>query len=265
MSFREDVFSDLQNDLCCPLLADEYFADVSVFDYRKENILTAIEMSLSALTAKATKIGACVVVMPLAVVDDYRDGANNAPRRVVATYRVIENPLVNNGTNGTRKPALSICSRIGHVLKHYILGGFATGLVPDDGAYIAAVDDDVAPIVYDVSFTCYEVVDQNFVKAVMPEFDYDDVTGVLTLTTATPDSTMYYTLDGGYPHPTNPNGFTVTQYIGPITIEGEVLVRAGAFKEGHMPSNIAAARFDRIGDMLGGALGEEGGGALLQS
>jgi hypothetical protein len=265
VSFREDVFSDLQNDLCCPLLADEYFADINVFDYRKEEIGNLIEMSLSVATAKAGKIGVCVVVMPLVIVDDFRDADARHPRRITATYLVLENPLFNHGTNGTGKPALSVCSRLGHVLKNYVLGGLATGLVPGDGSYIQPAENPLAPIAYEVSFTCYENVDQNFVKCAMPDFEYDTVTGILTLSTATPDATIYYTLDGGYPHPTNPNGFTVSTYSGPITIEGEVLVRSGAFKEGYIPSNISAARFDRISDQLGDSLAEEGGGELTQS
>jgi hypothetical protein len=207
-----------------------------------------------------------VLVLPIGVTDDFRNADSKHPRRIIVTYLVLENPLFNNGANGTKKPALSICSRLGHVLKHYILGGLATGLVPGDGAYIVPVVNEMAPIAYEVSFTCFETVDQNFHQCAMPSFDYDSVTGIMTLATATPDATIYYTLDGGYPHPTNPNGFTINTYTGPITIEGEVLVRAGAFKENHIPSNISAARFDRLSDMSGaGELAEEGGGGLVQS
>lgn len=269
MSFREDVFSDLQNDLVCPLLADEYFADISVFDYRQEEIGNLIEMSLGVMTEKQAKIGVCVIVPPLTVTDDYREADTKHPRRVIVRYLVLENPLFNHGANGTGKPALSICSRIHHVLKHYIFGGLAHGLVPADGeGYIrpaSEVPQDVAPIAYEVSFTTLENVDQNYVQCAMPSFDYDTVTGILTLASTTPDATIYYTLDGGYPHPTNPNGFTILTYTGPITIEGEVLVRAGTFKEGHIPSSISAARFNQISDQLGGSLAEEGGGPLLQS
>ena len=70
MIFREDVFTDLQNDLACPLLADQYFADVGVFDYRKEEIGSLIEMSLGMVTEKQSKIGACVIVMPLVITDE---------------------------------------------------------------------------------------------------------------------------------------------------------------------------------------------------
>lgn len=265
MIFREDAFSDLQNDLVCPLLADQYFADIGVFDYRKEEIVDLISMSLGLVTEKQSKIGVCVVVMPLVITDDFRDGDTRHPRRVTATYLVMENPLFNHGTNGTGKPALSVCSRIGHVLKHYILGGLASGLVPAEGSYIKPAENPLAPIAYEVSFDCYENVDQIIYKCDMPQFSYDGVTGILTLSTATPDATIYYTLDGGYPHPSNPNGFTVLTYSGPITITGEALVRAGAFKEGFIPSNIAAARFDAVGDGLGDMLGEEGGGSITIS
>lgn len=262
MIFREDAFSDLQNDLVCPLLADQYFADVGVFDYRKEEIGSLIDMSLGMVTEKQSKIGVCVIAMPLIITDDFREGDSRHPRRVTATYLVLENPLFNMGSNGTKKPALSVCSRLGHVLKHYILGGLATGLVPGEGSYIKPAENPLAPIAYEVSFSCYENIDQIIYKCEMPAFDYDGVTGVLTLSTATADATIYYTLDGGYPHPSNPYGFTVLTYSGPITITGEAFVRAGAFKESHIPSNIAAARFNELGDSLGGILGDESGAAI---
>lgn len=267
MIFREDVFNDLQNDLSCPLLADEYFSDISVFDYRKEEIANLIEMSLGIATAKSSKIGVCVIVMPLAIMDDYREATSSHLRRCRVTYLVLENPLFNNGDNGTKKSALSVCSRIGHVMKHYVLGGFASGLVPADGAYIVPEENEAGVIAYNVLFDTFEMVDQILPKCQMPGHDFDDVTGILTLTSPTPDATIYYTLDGGYPHPSNPNGFTVTQYTGPITISGEVLVRAACFKEAHIPSNVWAARFDEIsiGDGLGGILGTETGEPITLS
>ncbi len=263
MSFREDVFSDLQNDLCCPLLADEYFADINVIDYRKADMLSELEMALSPLSAKAGKLGVVVLVLPLVISDTFVEGSNMLPRQCRVTYRVLENPLVNFGTDGTRKSALSVCSRIGRVLKHYVLEGLAKNLVPD-AQFIVPVEDEFAPVAYEVAFTCLEEVDQNVAQCDRPQMTI--VGGnVLHMSCSTPDATIYYTLDGGYPHPTNPNGFTVRTYDAPFTIEGEFLIRAGAFKSGYLPSSIVAARFDRIGEEAGGGIAEEGGGVLTQS
>ncbi len=263
MSFREDVFGDLQNDACCPLLADEYFADIHVFDYRKEGIASLVEQALGGYTAKAGKLGVAVVALPLAINDENREGDSKHPRRVILSYRVLENPMFNNGSAGTRKSALSVCSRIGHVLKHYILGGFATGMVPDD-PWIVPIDDpdQNVPVAYEVRFVFLENVDQDYFKVEMPMFLYDNVTGQLEILTATPDATIYYTLDGGYPHPTNPNGFTINTYTGPLTMEGQWFIRAAAFKENYLPSNVNALRAMELADQLGGGLGQEVSGGF---
>jgi len=264
VSFREDVFTDLQNDLCCPLLADAYFADINVIDYRKQNILQEVELSLSSLKSKVGKIGVCVVALPVVITDTFKEGTPFHPLQCHVTYRVLENPLINMGARGTKKPAPSICSRIRRILKAYRLGGFATNLVPAD-PFVDWVQVDEAPVAFEINFTCFEHVDQNEAKCASLGYYYNSVTGVLQLSCSTPDATIYYTLDGGYPHPNNPNGFTILTYTGPITIEGEVLVRAAAFKVGYLPGDVWASRFNMIGDGMGGLLGEEGGGAITQS
>jgi len=257
--FREDTLTALQEDLKWPLKADEYFADINVFDFHQKNLEHAITNALGVLTPMAAgvanpagKIGACVVVMPLTAVDDYRDASHNHPLTVRVTYRVCEDPVLNKGTNGTQKPALSICSRVRRVLKNQILGGYAEGLVPDGEQFIVPVEDGIAPLCYDVNFVTLEKVDQNVERVCMPVFAYDDTNAQVTLSCDTPNATIYYTLDGAYPHPLN-TGHGVTAYTGPFTIEGEVLVRAAAFWEAHLPSHVAALRMSLIGSQDGGA------------
>lgn len=242
--FREDTLRALQDDLRWPLLVDEYFVDVGVVDYRVAELDTEINRMLTVMSEKTGKCGVGVVVMPLRARDDFLEASPKHPLTVRATYLVLEHPTINWGPAGVRKPALSCCSRIRHVLKHYILGGFASPLVPDAENHIVPVEDPSAPVAYEVNFNCLEHVDQNFFKVMAPQLSYDDVTGILTIWCDTPDVTIYYSLDGSYPHALN----GATTYTGPITIEGEVLVRVGAFKESHIPSDIVAARFNVIGD-----------------
>ena len=165
---REDNLTNLQNDLLWPLRADDYFTDLNVIDYRKEEIAKQIEQILTLYKGKATKIGAAVIALPLSASDAFNDATAAHPLRVRATFRVLEHPLFNHGTNGTRKHALSICSRIRRVLKHYIFGGFAVGFVPDGENFIVPVDDPIAPVAYDVNFITHEAVDQRFYKVENP-------------------------------------------------------------------------------------------------
>ncbi len=55
----------------------------------------------------------------------------------------------------------------------------------------------------------------------------------LNITTATPDATIRYTLDGSTPTAT-----TGTVYSGPLTVSGTTTLRAAAFKDGFTPSNV---------------------------
>jgi len=263
--FREDSLRALQEDLRWPLLADEYFRDVGIVQYQNAELETEIKRMLSPVTEIGGKCGVGVVVMPLRAADQFLDASSKHPLRVKCTYLVLEVPEINKGPAGVGKPALSVCSRIRHVLKHYILGGTGSPLVPDAENFIVPVDDPICPVAYEVNFNAFEHIDQNFFKVIAPTFSYNDVTGILSLACITPDATIYYTLDGSYPFTSsaNPNPAAVA-YTGPITIEGEVLVRAAAFKESYLPSNVIAARFNMLGIESGDgtALGQEAGGGI---
>lgn len=265
--FREDTLRSIQNDLQWPLLADEYFVDVPVIQYQKQELDAEVNRMLSIVTEKQGKVGVAVVVMPIAATDRYLEASSKHPLFLRATYLVLEHPEINKGPAGVGKPALSVCSRIRHLMKHYILGGYASPLVPDEENFIVPVEDPLAPVAYQITFRCLENIDQNFFKVIEPMFALDNVRGILTITCDTPDATIYYTLDGTYPYTSsaNPNAGAVV-YTGPITLEGEVLVRTAAFKESYLPSNVNAARFNLIGDETGAGtpLGEEGAGGGIQ-
>lgn len=245
---REDTLRNLQRDLKGPLLADEYFADINVVEFQTEELESKILQSVGLLTPTGGKIGACVVVMPLAARDEKLEASRNHPLTCDVTYRVCEHPVFNFGPNGTKKAALSIASRLRRVLKHYILGGFASGLVPNREQFIVPVEDGIAPVCFDVRFVCNEHVDQNNVRVGMPTMQYDETTGTVTLACATVDARIYYTVDGSYPFTSGraPNPSAI-EYTAPFTAEGEFLLRCAAFKEAHLPSYVYAARFDQIG------------------
>lgn len=257
---REDGLTNLQNDLRWPLLADEYFNDIPVFDYRKENIESQIQQTLSAYAGKSSKIGASVIVLPIAARDDYRDASPAHPLTCTITYRVLEHPIFNLGTNGTKKPALSICSRIRRILKNYIAQGYAASpLSPDPESFIIPVEDPIAPVAYEVVFQVLEGTDQAIYKVRNCVIDYDSVTGILSLSNETPDAAIYYTLDGTFPYTSAlATNASAVAYTGPITMEGEWFIRAAGYAAGYLPGNVIALRSTDISDQTGS--GESIGG-----
>lgn len=250
---REDNLTDLQDDLRWPLQMDEYFSDIPIIDYRKQNILSEIEQILSVTTGQASKLGAAVIVLPLMARDDYRDASIGHPMTCTVTFRVLENPLFNNGDRGTKKPALSICSRIRRVMKHYIDGGYAASpMCPNAESFITPVDDLIAPVAYEVVFTCLEGVDQALSKVNNCSFSYDSVTGLLEILNGTPDVTIYYTLDGSFPGTcAAETNSSASVYSGAIQMAGEWFIRAAGYAPGYLPGNVNALRSTDISSQMG--------------
>lgn len=253
---RVNNLRDLQEDLRWPLLADEFFSDVGVIDFRTAELETEVERALSVVTEKNSKCGAGVVVMPVTATDQFRDASARHPLRVTITYLVLEVPVINMGAAGTKKSALSICERIRQVMKHYELGGLASPLVPADPTF-QAVDDPIAPVAWEVRFECYAGTDQMIDKPARVNVEVDDITGTATLSCSTPDVSIYFTLDGSYPFTSdlNPNPAAVLYGGGPIALEGEWTLRTAAFKAGHIPGDVTLERATQVSAQDGSGTG----------
>jgi len=255
---RVNALRDLQEDLRWPLLADEFFADIGVIDYHTAELETQVARMLSPFNEVDGKCGVAVVVMPITATDRFTDGGAGHPLFVRVTFLVLEVPLINMGEAGTGKSAIAICERIRQVMKHYCLGGFAEPLVPADPTFEVG-EDPIAPVVWQVNFETFAGVDQALAKPSRVRFDYSDVTGEMTLSCATPDVTIYYTLDGSFPftgaREANPSAVV---YTGPIIMEGEWVIRAAAFAPGYRPGDVTLKRstdiaaMDGAGNSIGG-------------
>lgn len=248
---RVSALRDFQEDLRWPLLADEFFSNLGVIDWRAAELETEVVRLLTTVSEKNSKCGAGVIVMPLKATDDLPDASAAHPLFCVVTFLVLEVPAINRGDSGTKKSALEIAERIRQVMKHRILGGFATPLAPADPT-IEVVEDPIAPIALEVRFHARVGVDQAMYKVANPVFDYNSVTGILTISCETPDRALYYTLDGSYPYTSalDPNPGAVL-YTGPIQMEGEWFIRAAGFAAGYLPGNVNALRSTDISDMSG--------------
>jgi len=71
-----------------------------------------------------------------------------------------------------------------------------------------------------------------------------------TLTCATPDTVIYYTLDGEVPGPTSGTTFSGVVYTGPIRVEKTTCLRAAAVKQGWKPSAICTQTYIFVSDVV---------------
>ncbi len=68
----------------------------------------------------------------------------------------------------------------------------------------------------------------------------------VTLTNATPGASIFFTVNGSEPSPTNGAGYTA-----PITLRGTTTLRARAFKPGYLPSKVFTGTYLFPADILG--------------
>lgn len=143
-------------------------------------------------------------------------------------------------------------------MKHFVAGGYCQPLLPGTPV-IRPASDPAAPVAYDVVMMTQEAISQNEVKCQTPQITAAGA--LVTIACGTADASVYYTLDGSYPWPGNSQAVL---YSAPFTIVGQVLVRAGGYREYFIPSNVSSLRFDAIGTEDGtDLLGTEGDGGVI--
>lgn len=220
-----DALEQDQTDIAARLEADEYFEDITVLVQRKGVTESDIDAALSVLNEKASKIGACVVVLIPSLVPETPNVPGPA-YEIMATVQVIEQPLFNLGDTGTGKSAEQIAQRVRQLLHHFTNGlgrvfNFA-GMEP------LAVDE--GKISYGVKFS-RDAGDAPLAKVATPSLSTDSATapGTVTITCDTAGATILYSLDGSYP---------TLPYTAPLAVATAATVRAVAEKTGLQQSNV---------------------------
>jgi hypothetical protein len=232
-----DVLEQDQEDFGARLEADSYFSDIPVLVQRLGVTESDINVALSTLNKKDSKIGACVVVLMPELRTDDSEGP--APRYVVRpTIQVIEQPLTNLDNSGTGKSAEAIATRVRQLLHAFSTGRVGTFMF--DGMQPIAVD--AGKISYGVAFRRMggdEVYSKVARPAIAPNSGATPVAAV-TLTCATAGAAIYYTTDGSYPHAGNA---TATLYAAPFAINAACTLRVAATKANLQQSDVAQAIF----------------------
>lgn len=234
-----------QEDIVSRLLADEYFADITVLSERTADLLNTIERALKVITAKGGKIGVAVVVGAFTADADQPNVPGPAWTNGASRVVVIEHPLMNQGATGTGKAAVDVAARAAQVLHHYLAGGIGqTMMVTGKDALVKVPDNQLDP-----GTIAYQIRVENSLdslvlsKVATPTIrpDGGTVPRTVTLACTTSGAAIYYTTDLSYPSAVNVTH--ATRYTVPFTISAAATLRVVAHKTGLVASDSAAAVF----------------------
>lgn len=232
----DTLITDFQEDIAARLRADEVLGAVNIITERTGDIANEISRRLGLVRGVAGAKGVCLVVLQI----QGRASSANYPVPMLEldpVVRVLEHP----GVNKEGPSALTLARRVSRVLWHYTAHGKTSPLVPSN-PLILGVDDAIAPVAYDVQFTCHEAEYVEEAQVVLPSIT--PLTGpapeTVTITCDTEGSEIWYTLDGSHPWPGNPSAVL---YTAPFTVTQAVQVRAGAYLAGAVASSTASALF----------------------
>jgi hypothetical protein len=222
-----------QEDIAARLAGDGYFADISVFEQRRGVTENDIERALSTITEKASKSGAAVIVLKPRLQPSEPD-APGPEYRILIEVQVITQPLVNDGDAGTQKETEAIAERVRLLLHRF---GTTNGTFSFAGMEAADVEEGKDAFI--VGFTRlarYGCATQCGLPLLAP--DEGSGTAEVTITSGTDGASIYYTLDGTYPRAGNG-----TLYAAPFAPGAGVTLRAVAYKDGLLPSNVTGVTF----------------------
>ena len=233
----------LQLDIFGRLSGAPYFSDIALYLIRPRSrqeatlIQTNIEKALAGMETKNGSAGvACRVEMPY--IDVEAPELPGPYTAIVATVRIIENPLVNMSGAGSQKSAEDIGSEVLSELHHWVpwgSGNIQRGLFAERKALepVAELIDE-GKIAYDATLrTRREITPEP--RANMPAIVLGS--GTITITSIATSQT-YYTLDGSYPWT---GTIAATLYSVPFTAPASgSQVRAVTYKTGLQASNVAS-------------------------
>ena len=225
---------DLQGQLADTLLADPYFSNIPVLT----QALGDIEQQI---TQNVDQMGGIVVVIVVPTADMRWD--NMKPvyfSNVKLAVICIENVIINHGANGTGKGALEVALNAA-VLLHQSQqpSGISESITCDVPTISLAPTPTPNRLAYYLRLkTMAGAVRNNPLPVVADptvlETESNDTT-MVTISTTTPGTTVWYTLDGTYPNPQNGH-----LYTGPFAVSPPLTVRCRGWIPGYKASNVIA-------------------------
>jgi hypothetical protein len=186
----------------------------------------------------------CVIILQMEANDGGMPGTQYAPMELFPALQIIENVTLNNGAQGTKKPARKVARRVRDVLRMYSAAGLVKNLIADEPFLIPLKVTDVENCVgYQENFKCLEDTTELQQKVATPVISPNSGAAPqsVTISCATAGATIWYTLDGSHPWEENAEA---EEYTGtPIEISEASVLRVRAFKDEYFGSNTAIAVF----------------------
>ena len=215
-------FERLQNDITGALLADadSYFADIVVVAVRSLEADNIAAAAVAGTKLKNAKAGVAVRVLMPTLQKQSKQVIGQLRSKVIV--RVVENPTINNGANGTTKSAEEVSAKCYDILDRLKLAWSAHELKADEDEVTPELVDGM--LQYDLAFyTFLPTLGRTAVAT--PTLT---VASTVTLTCGTSGAAIYYTTDGvTFPSAAN----AATLYASPFTTPASgTLIRVAAFK-----------------------------------
>lgn len=211
-------------------------ADVAVFNQRPREageavlIQQAIDAALMGMTEGGTSKAGLSILVQLPDGEVSEREAPGPQLDAVLFIRVTENPLVNEGANGTGLHAEDAALAVLSALHHWHRDGRA--LYADKRAIRDGDTDENGLIEFDVVVRS-EIGGDVVSRVAAPSVSV--AVGYATLTTSTSGASIYYTTDGSAPLPANAEA---QLYSAPFAIPSGTVLRAAAIKPPLNPSFI---------------------------
>lgn len=218
----------LQADVFGYLRADDFFATVNVLLISEQQIESDIESQIALFVATAGKNGASIAVhLPTG-----HPGPDNVPGpelELQLDLFVSVNKLLNESTDGTGLSEGTLIARVLQDLHQLGIGG--ASLLTGTPAFEPFFKGD-GIMVHRLSFK-QRLNLPRVTRVAQPRITI--ASGVVTITCADGDATVYYTEDGTFP------GTAATEYTDTFESASGTVIRACAHQSGKPPSPISEA------------------------
>jgi hypothetical protein len=230
-----------QLDVAARLQAAGIFANVPVFVFRPRAAMTAaqiqstIDAALGALTVQNGQAGLCATVL-MPHLNTQRQELPGPYLHLQCVVRMQENVMVNMGAAGTQIPCEDAAIAVAQLLHLWTPGGTA--------GIVRAAPETISPNLTFTGRVTYDVLLESeldllcLARTQQPFLSLSE--GTVQITCAEEGAAIYYTLDGTAPWAGNGSyPSTATLYAEPFTAAAGTLVRAAAFADDALGSDIA--------------------------
>lgn len=210
-------FKYTQESIKSILLAEPYFADISVISVDEKDLENSIEVAIA-------KIGICILIITPS--GDVQNADTPGPFwKIDCIVQVWENMIINRASTGTGLEAVDVAEMIAATVHQKPAPG--DNVFAHKRIGLSARQEQL--LVYDVEFYKYGGIELDVTQAATPGLT--DNAGEITLTCATVGASVFYTTDGK-----NPGPQTGTLYSAPFSIIVGTTVKARAWIWGYTVS-----------------------------